>query len=140
MEYQLIQEIIKRSVYKTWDLAKTEWTIDSVYYSNKYKKCLCGHYPIKEVIILENVNNQEKVIIGNCCVNKFFGEKKYNKYFKAIKEGKINEMVIKVSYDKKIINEVEYNFLTNTWRKRSLTEKQFDWFQYLKNKIISQLS
>ena len=52
--YKLIDEIIKLSQSKLWDIAKTEWDFDSIYVSDAPQTCLCGHYPIINICIIKN--------------------------------------------------------------------------------------
>ncbi len=140
MSFQLIQSIIEMSIAKNWDEAKLEWQTVNSYMNEDYETCLCGHYPIKEIIILENVHNGNQTKVGNCCINKFFEIKDFNKFFKALSQKRINAMVIKVSYDKLIINEKEKDFLMNVWRKKRLSPKQLNWLDILKRKIFQNLS
>ena len=45
--YRLTQEIMDRSVAKTWAEAKPEWEIAEVYRAGQADACLCGHFPIQ---------------------------------------------------------------------------------------------
>lgn len=138
MKFSLFEKVIELSISNTWEKAKEEWKITKIeYLTNSYETCLCDHFPIREVIIFTNTFNKNKINIGNCCVNKFFENKNYNKVFKAIKKNKINKFMIEEIYSLKIINIKDYNFALNVWRKRSLSEKQQLWFNSIKNKIIS---
>lgn len=136
MENELIRNILNLSVAKTWEEAKKEWKVDNVFINPKYQTCLCSHYPIKEVIVLQNQLNTNVAEIGNCCINRFFENKDYNKFFKALAQNRINKLVITLAYDKGVINDWEQNFLIKTWRKKVLTEKQSYLFQQLKEKIL----
>lgn len=66
-EHKLTQEILNRSISDTWDIAKLEWRLDEA------GTCLCGHYPIIETCILQNIKNNNYATVGNCCVKKFIG-------------------------------------------------------------------
>lgn len=134
-EFILISEIIKNSISKDWENAKKEWKVIETYYDENYDSCSCSHYPIKEIIIIENINNGLTMKIGNCCINKFFEIKKYNKLFIALSKKKINSSIIKISHEKKIINYWESKFLNDVFRKRKLSEKQSD----LKNNLIEKI-
>ena len=48
-ESKLIQEIIKLSVADIWEIAKCEWELIEIYFSDEPETCLCGHYPIIEL-------------------------------------------------------------------------------------------
>ncbi len=138
-QFQLFKRIIELSVSKDWESAKKEWTageITQVEEGYDYGTCTCGKYPIKEMIQLFNEKNRNEVIVGNCCVNHFFGIKDYNKVFKAIKENRVNKFMITESYEKAVINQWESNFMLKIWRKKKLTEKQNNVFKNIKDKIL----
>ncbi len=50
-QFQLATEIIKRSVARTWDEAKTEWSLYEIYETDEPETCLCGHFPIIELCV-----------------------------------------------------------------------------------------
>lgn len=134
--FKLIENIINMSEKKNWEDAKKEWDILYSYINESFNSCLCGHYPIKEIIVLRNHLNNNQTIVGNCCINKFFEIKDFNKFFKAISKNKINKFIIEIALEKKIINSWEKEFLLNTWRKKNLTQKQQSLYKNLKEKII----
>jgi|SRR6056297_1020917 len=136
-EFKLIKEVINISESNNWDDAIKEWKIFDVVELEKreFEQCLCGKYPIKQVIKLNNKNNNREINVGNCCVNKFFGIKDYNKVFVALRKNKINNIMIEETKNKDVINEWEYNFIKNVWRKRKLTQKQ----EYVRNKIKKKI-
>ena len=51
----LMQEITARSEANTWEVAKSEWGLDSIEYADEYgdEHCLCGHN-ILEMCWLKN--------------------------------------------------------------------------------------
>jgi hypothetical protein len=137
--FKLINEIMKLSEATNWDGAKKEWLpIENIYYSKTARTCLCGHYPIKEIIILRNRLNNNKVTVGNCCINKFFSNKSYNKIFQAISKNKINRAMIDIAFEKELLKEIEFKFCCDVWRKRYLTPKQEVWFGKLKKRILDE--
>ena len=136
MEWMLIKEILELSENKIWNEAKKEWRLKDINKSKEPSTCLCGHYPILELCLMQNNKNNKETIVGNCCVNKFLDESKQNKMFTAIAKGKVNKSLILLSYEKGIINDSERDFLLNVWRKRILSEKQQSWFNKLNIKII----
>jgi len=139
MKFKLIDEVMQRSNAKNWDDAIKEWKYETTYLNEDFETCLCGHYPIKEVIIMSNKNTFYKIHIGNCCISKFFPNMKFNKIFQAIKRGKVNRAIIDYCYNKNFILNKEYTFLCDIWRKRNLTIKQLDWFNYLNKKLINYM-
>lgn len=142
-EYRLITEIIARSVAKKWDLAKQEWIIDRIYRDDP-DSCLCGHYPIVEICLLKNIKNGKRVIVGNCCVQKFIGLSS-DKLFAAIKRVKANiEMpfnaeVIEYAFKKGYMDEKERIFYIETWRKRTLSPKQIGWRASINRRVLKSL-
>ena len=72
-QQQLAYEITKLSHNVTWELAKEEWKLNTIYIDEDLTTCTCGHFPIKEVCILRNKINGKYVHVGNCCVKKFMG-------------------------------------------------------------------
>ncbi len=83
-QFLLITEIIQRSVSKTWDAAKLEWSLLEVYEADEPETCLCGHFPIIELCVLVNRRNKHRATVGNCCVKKFIGLPS-DKIFQAVK-------------------------------------------------------
>lgn len=127
--YNLAQEIIARSVSATWDAAKLEWILESIYMEEEPDTCLCGHFPIIEICILRNRHNQNSAIVGNCCVKKFIGLPS-DKIFQAIKrvrkdnEKSVNAETVQYALKKGWITNWEHEFYLDIFRKRNLSAKQ----------------
>ena len=83
-QFQLTGEILQRSVARTWDEAKLEWSLLEVYESEEPETCLCGHFPIVELCVLLNRRNKNQATVGNCCVKRFVGLPS-EKIFQAVK-------------------------------------------------------
>lgn len=128
-EYQLTAEIIKRSKAKTWNAAKLEWELKKVYEAKEPDTCLCGHFPIIEICVLQNKVNGNDAIVGNCCVKKFIGLPS-DKIFQAVKrvrkdtEKSLNAEAVQHAYDRGWITEWERDFYFDIMRKRNLSTKQ----------------
>lgn len=126
---QLESEIIDRSESGTWDEAKLEWDLETIYDDDERGSCLCGHYPIKERCVLKNNINQKEVTVGNICVRQFMGLPS-DGIFKSLKKIKINpnnaltKETIEIMHRKGYINNWRSYFYMKTLKKRSLTEKQ----------------
>ena len=132
MEFKLIERVIELSKDTIWDKAKLEWKIEHISWESR-GECICGH-PIKEIIRMANKKNDNRIIVGNCCVNKFFDVKDYNKVFSALKNNKINKFMIE---DKKhLLTTWEYPFALKMWRKRKFTTKQSYCFEKIRKKIV----
>ncbi|MEN9440000.1 MAG: hypothetical protein RLZ33_76 [Bacteroidota bacterium] len=130
MEYILIEEIIKRSVAENWDTAKLEWTFEFAYKVKDPKRCLCNHFPIKNICVIKNLKNNTSTEVGNCCVYKFMGIDIGNKIFSSINSlskdllKSLSSEVVEYLFEKKVINDFEYNFYNDISKKRILTPKQ----------------
>jgi hypothetical protein len=123
--WHLVQQILKRSKADTWALAVKEWKLTAIKRSDIPHKCLCTHYPIKELCYLYNTKTNETVIVGNCCVRLFQGAPiTLDSVFHALTRGRLNKALIEYAYDNGILSDWEYNFSCDTWRKRVLTWKQ----------------
>lgn len=144
-ESKLIQEIIKLSVADIWEIAKCEWELIEIYFSDEPETCLCGHYPIIELCEIRNKKNQKITIVGNCCVNKFMGLPS-EKIFQAVKrirkdiDKSLNCEAIELAYSKDWINEWEYKFYADTLKKRLLTEKQASKRKQINEKILLNIN
>lgn len=137
MEFELIKNILSLSNSKEWETAKKEWELIEVRIE-RGKTCLCGKYPITELCIILNKLNNNKAIVGNCCINKFLEMKGQNKVFKSLQRGKVNKSLIELSAKKFLITPIERDFLLNVWRKKKLSEKQRNWFDALNKRIIEK--
>jgi hypothetical protein len=128
-EFQLTAEIIARSVAKTWDAAKLEWSLLEVYEAEEPETCLCGHFPIIELCVLSNQRNQLQATVGNCCVKRFIGLPS-DKIFQGVKRIRkdlaksLNAEAIQHAFDRRWIGEWEKKFYLDVMRKRNLTVKQ----------------
>lgn len=142
MHFNLTNEIIKLSVSDYWDTAKLEWNFEYAYQSEESQTCLCGHYPIKNICVIKNTENDNESEVGNCCINKFLGIEKGNKIFDSIKRLKddlsksMSAEVLEYLNDKKVISEFEYDFYTDTLRKRVLSQKQLDIRERINQKLL----
>lgn len=89
--------VLEKSVNQNnFDKAREEWNLASIYYAEDEdgrgcEQCLCGHRPIKEVCELQHWTNDECILVGNCCVKKFFKSDmadETSKIFDAVKKVK----------------------------------------------------
>jgi len=125
-------------------LAKLEWKLEEIYESDESETCLCGHFPIKEICVLQNKTNQKKTIVGNSCVKKFIGLSSH-KIFQAVKrvrednEKSLNIEAINFSFEKKWINSWEKNFYIDIMRKRKLTTSQLDKKMHINTKLLKNM-
>ena len=143
MHYKLTEEILNLSESNEWNFAKLEWSFEFAYYAEELQKCLCGHYPIKNICVIKNRRNSSVTEVGNCCINKFLGIDEGNKIFISIKKLKDSETasmsseVIEYIYKKKGISDFEYNFYKSIYRKRIMSEKQWDIKKRINQKFLN---
>lgn len=128
-EKKLKEEIIARSEAKDWDTAKFEWSLYEVYEAEDPETCLCGHYPIIELCILQNRLNQFLATVGNCCVKKFLkiGSDKIFQAIKCIRKDikkALNSETVEYGFNKGWINTWERRFYLDTMRNQILSHKQ----------------
>lgn len=144
-EFKLIKEIISLSVSDTWEIAKSEWELNDIYFADEPETCLCGHFPIIELCELKNTKNNELAVVGNCCVKKFIGLPS-DKIFQAVKRvrkdgGKgLNGETIELAHSKKWINNWEYTFYVDTFKKRKLSEKQLIIRRQINEKVLFKIN
>lgn len=141
-DYRFFAEIVKLSYAKDWEEAKKEWSEEKIYKvpTEEALSCICGHYPILNIIQMKNFVTQNMAIVGNCCIDRFHDDyKKFNKIFSGLKRNKINKIIIDYANKKQWITPREYDFLNNVFRKRVLTEPQKKWLDPLKQKIFNHL-
>ena len=142
-KFDLPEKITELSQSKTWDSAKREWILENIFQETSPETCLCGHFPILELCVIRNKLNNCKTIIGNCCVKKVFSEFSSDKILQSIKRIKkdinkpLNAEAIEYAYERKWINDFEYNFSMNTTRKRVLSSKQESIRYKINKKILS---
>jgi hypothetical protein len=129
-EHRLTQEITALSQAKTWDRAKLEWDLESIFYEDEPDTCLCGHFPINEICVLRNRINGNVATVGNVCVKKFMGLPS-DKIFQAVKrirkdtEKSLNAEAITYALRRGWINQWEHDFYLSIYKKRNLTAKQW---------------
>ena len=143
-EYTLTKEILNLSESISWDEAKREWKLHNIYEADEFETCLCGHYPIKEVCVLQNSENKNLATVGNCCVKKFIGLPS-DLIFQAVKrvrkdENKsLNLQAITHAYTKGWINDWEYKFSVDTMAKRKLTGSQLEKRMQVNKKLLNNM-
>ncbi len=128
-EFKLASEIIKRSVAQTWDEAKLEWSLLEVYEADEPETCLCGHYPIIELCVIQNRLNAGRATVGNCCVKRFVGLPS-DEIFQGVKRVRkdksksLNAEAIDHAFKRGWIDSWQHEFYLDVMRKRRLTFKQ----------------
>lgn len=143
--FKLTAEVIALSNAASWELAKIEWVLDSIYFAEEPETCLCGHFPIIELCELKNTKNGNSATVGNCCVKKFLGLPS-DKIFQAVKKIRIdsnrnlNGETIEHAYSKGWINSWEYKFYCDVFTKRKFSEKQLEKKKQINEKILKRMT
>ena len=139
----LIDRLMPDSKAQNWEEAKTEWKILYTYDAEEDSTCLCGHYPIKEIYVIENTQTRIQHEIGNVCINHLFeAEAKIAAGLKKIRKepdkSTTPELVYR-AYTDGVINAWEYNFYRDTQRKqlRGMSPKQRQTRYNINQKIYS---
>lgn len=125
---------------KWFSSALREWEHVETYPVEEGGTCICGHFIIDHCVI-RNRLNRNLLIVGNCCVKKFTGISK-SKHFDAIRRVRkditkpLNPACLGEALNNRIINEDEYRFYINTWRKRNLTGREKKWRIFINERIL----
>lgn len=142
-KYKLSTEIVNLSNSDIWDIAKNEWTFDSVYESEEPQTCLCGHFPIVNICVIRNTVNKNITEVGNCCIKKFLNISDGDAIIASIKKIK-KELSKSMSIDaleyihkKGVVTDWECGFYADIHRKRKLTDRQMCIKKRINNKFIS---
>jgi hypothetical protein len=138
---RLKEEILKHSVSEDWDSARHEWE-PTYSYHHPDETCICGKEHIVEVNILENKYYGTELKVGSTCVKKFknidisFVHLNLNKIRRDI-NARVNERTMAHLLKRNVINQVEYKFYIDVWRKRKLTHKQEWWIREINKKCLA---
>ena len=143
-EYQLTQEILARSVARSWPDAKLEWELREVYEAAEAETCLCGHFPIIDLCVLGNRVNGRTATVGNCCARKFLGLPS-DEIFRALKRvgrdptRSLTAEAIGHAFGIGWINEWERDFYLDIAGRRKLSEKQIAKRIQINRKVIATM-
>lgn len=141
-KYQLIKKILEKSVSDTWHEAQKEWSVIEIYPNDYDERCLCGHYPIKEICVIQNKYNHKKEIVGNVCVTKFI-DPEMNRKLQSVKRivkdiGKsLNKEAINFYYEKGLFSHKNRDFYLNIMRKKKLTPKAAKYKHDLNRRVMA---
>ena len=72
----LRDNLLLLSFSHVWTEAKCEWELECVHLldaDDEPRRCLCSHYPIREVCTLRNHETGHRATVGNKCVRQFIG-------------------------------------------------------------------
>lgn len=142
---QLKKAILALSKAHDWETARAEWRLVDVSEADEPETCLCGHFPIIELCSITNAVTGSSVTVGNVCVKRFLGLRS-DLVFSSIKrirkdrEKGINAHAAVLFHERGIINDWEYGFCQDTFRKRDLTDRQLATRMKINNKILAAVS
>jgi len=142
---QLKKEILALSRAKDWEAAKSEWRLADVSEADEPETCLCGHFPIIELCLIKNGVTRNTTTVGNVCVKRFLGLRS-DLVFASIKrirkepEKGINAHTASLFFQRGILNQWEYDFCQDTFKKRVLTDKQLAKRLNINQKILASIS
>lgn len=137
---QFCSELVANSESKWFLSALREWEHVETYPVEEGGTCICGHFIIDHCVMRNRLNGKT-LIVGNCCVKKFTGINK-SKHFDAIRRVRkditkpFNPACLHEALNNRIINEDEYRFYINTWRKRNLTDQDKEWRISINERIL----
>lgn len=134
--------VIVKSEANTWNEAKKEWKIIDIEDAEEPEECICGHYPIKEVMILKNIKNYSELRVGNHCINRFFCKNSLFDGYKKIKQSpdkSTNLALLEFARRNSWISSKDYGFYIDIISKRKLSSKQQKWKNDINNKIASRI-
>ncbi|WP_149539357.1 hypothetical protein [Siccirubricoccus phaeus] len=121
--------ILARSRATEWPVARLEWKLVDISMADEPETCACGHYPIRELCLLNNRITGQHLEVGNVCVKRFLGLD-YGLVFQGLKRiadddtKALNAAATAFFYERGVISEWEYKFQQSTLRKRQLSLKQ----------------
>ena len=128
-KFKLMSEIIARSKNKTWQEAVKEWYLVSLKVVDEPQTCICGHFPIKQLCIIEHDNTGEQLTLGNHCITHFLGLP-VNKLRSSVKRvtdditKSFTKDIVDTAWKEFWIDDWEYDFYKNIIRKRKLSPHQ----------------
>ena len=140
---QLKTHILPLSIASSFEEARQEWDLVAVEISDEWDNCPCGQ-DIKEHCYIRNRHNGNSTYVGNICINRFIQISTGN-LFDGLKRiahddtANANYDLIEHAYRMGYLySEKEYRFLSQTVRKRVLSQAQLDWKRKINRRILAQ--
>jgi hypothetical protein len=118
--YRLIEKILALSLANSWERARAEWDLSQVYFE-PLGKCVCGHIITEHCELTKRLTNHI-VVVGNCCVRKFFDLRSAS-IFAALKRilrdptAALSAPTIEYAYQREWITKWDRRFSLDTQRK-----------------------
>jgi len=139
---QLKERILERSQATDWEVARKEWSLVGIHDADEPETCLCGHFPIIEICHIKNRVTGHSTDVGNQCVKRFLGLRS-DLIFNAIKRIRkdptksLNADAITYFFERRLLNDWEYEFLQDTMRKRNLSAGQMERRLRINQKVLA---
>ena len=134
--------ILGLSDAKSWSAARLEWEFET---SDRREgsSCPCG-VKILERCHISNKKNGNETFVGNVCIKRFKPEiaKALDGLARVAKDPTKapNDALVRLAYDKGLINDHAAAFLFSTARKRNLTGKQAAYRRNLNVRIVWRMN
>lgn len=118
----LQKKIICLSVSKIWNEAITEWKMVNYYYVSEYRACSCSPRGIRNICVMVNCLNSNKVEICNSCAERYFDIYKCTEIEFMVRKLRknidysVNIYALDYLLENKVINVIEYENYWNTIR------------------------
>jgi hypothetical protein len=144
------REIIKHSMSQDYYEACSEWEEMSIAYADDDEdyECICSH-PIKQLITIRNRENNNEVIVGSDCICKIHNFPHASLYQPVITnlvelkrnpdDATIGKRLIEYIRIRGVLEDRHIAFLEQMRCKRYLSEKQENYYNGLKKKILRLL-
>ena len=144
------REIIKQSVSQDYYEACAEWVEVGIDYAEDHEEyeCLCTH-PIKQLITIRNRENNREVIVGSDCICKIHNFPNASLYQPVITnlvelkrnfdDAKIGKKLLEYIRIRGVLEERHIAFLEQMRCKRNVSEKQENYYNGLKKRILRLL-
>lgn len=144
------REIIKHSVSQDYYEACAEWVEVGIDYAEDHEEyeCLCTH-PIKQLITIRNRENNREVIVGSDCICKIHNFPNASLYQPVITnlvelkrnfdDAKIGKKLLEYIRIRGVLEERHIAFLEQMRCKRNVSEKQENYYNGLKKRILRLL-
>jgi len=138
---RLKEHILPLSNANIFEVARTEWVLDSVEISDEFDYCPCGK-EIKEHCYIRNTVTENLTYVGNVCVNRFLNIDTETLFdgLKRIKKNlgaNANLAVIEYAEEKGFLFDSEPTFLRETIKKRKLSDRQKNWKKKINQRILN---
>lgn len=140
----LKEKVLIESISINFDEALLEWRLYKlrrVY--NKEHDCICKHKHIMNLCFIKNIYNKKVLLLGNDCIERFFIHIEVKFYFNGIKSLKKlsppNEKFLEYCKSKFLINDYEYNFLSQRYGKKKYSTKQRIYLHSLCSKLFNKI-